>query len=167
MSSGWPKWQDGNWGLGGSSGFCSLRKCEISVGELVRDLHCSAARGHNIWTFCEDMNAAKRPSLLFSHNSAWLTWSPPPPFGFIDMLQIDQDVLAEQSKKCREGGNGRGAKWGKRQLKKGSWLKESGWKNREPEDEWVQTWQDIHLFWAPFKKRAQMKWTKWEWASIS
>lgn len=39
--------------------FCSLRKSEISIGELVHDLHYSAARGHNIWTFCVDINAAK------------------------------------------------------------------------------------------------------------
>lgn len=38
----------------------------------------------------------------FSHNSAWLTWRPPP-FGFIDMLQIDQDVLAERSEKMQGG----------------------------------------------------------------
>lgn len=49
----------------GDSGFLwffglSLRKSEISITELARYSHYSAARGHNIWTFCVDVNAAKR-----------------------------------------------------------------------------------------------------------
>lgn len=107
--------------------FCGLRKSEISIGELVHDTHYSAARGHNIGTFCVDINAAKHSlfsSVIIQPGSPGASL-PPSQYSFIDMLQIDQDTLAKQKEKCREGGKGKREKQGKRQLKKGSWLKES------------------------------------------
>lgn len=144
--------------------FCGLRKSEISIGELVHDTHYSAARRHNIGTFCVDINAAKHSlfsSVIIQPGSPGASL-PPSQYSFIDMLQIDQDTMQSRKKNA-----GRVGKVREKNKANGSWKKDPGWRNPNKRIERQKINEfGLHRIFSfsdqLSKKRVQIKWTKRE-----
>lgn len=86
------------------------------------------------------MNAAKRPSLLFSHNSAWLTWSPPPLPVLLYRHATNRSGRPRRAERKMQGGwERKGSKTRqtaaeKRILAEGIWMKEQRARRRMSSD---------------------------------